>query len=334
MDEPQRAGRAVAELRDAHAPVDGAVPGRRVHARGLDDQRAVDAGDLLGVLGRERLQRTHEVVIATGARFDERTVDQSFLDDDVRHGREERHVGAWLQRQPERGEVAQLQPPRVDDDELGAVVAHGRLHLQRNDGVILGGIRAGDDEAVAVNDFGGRVAHGRRAERLEQRDDAGSMTETRAMIHVVGSEQGAEHLLHEIVVFVGSLGTAVDGHGLAAIALVDFHQPIGHVIERLVPARLAPLAAVERLRAPAGLLPRLADERRRHAVGVIHEVVAEAPLHAQVALVDDGIVRRRDAVDEVILDVQVQVAADAAIGTGGGDNSVGLDHVVSTPVSP
>ncbi len=58
----------------------------------------------------------------------------------MRHGREEGHIGAGLLRQPEGGVVDHLNAPRVHHNQARAVLLDGRLHLQTDDGVRLGGI--------------------------------------------------------------------------------------------------------------------------------------------------------------------------------------------------
>src|SRR5512138_2822739 len=75
----------------------------------------------------------------------------------------------------------------------------------------------------------------------------------------------------------------------------------------------------------------LPNEGRRDALRVIDEVVAEAALHAQVAVIDGRVERRGHAVNEVVLDVELQTASHAAVGTGGRDNAVGLHHAASAP---
>ena len=129
-----------------------------------------------------------------------------------------------------------------------------------------------------------------------------------------------------VIVFVGSLGAAVDRHRLRPITAIDLHQPIRNQVKRLIPGRLAPFTALRGRRACAGCLWRASDEWSCHAVRVVEEVIAKASLHAQVALVDDAIVRRGDTVNKLILDVQMQITPHATIGAGGGDNAVRLDH--------
>ena len=101
-------------------------------------------------------------------------------------------------------------------------------------------------KTVGLDHLGGGVAHGGGAHRLLQRHHRPGMAQAGAVIDVVGAEQGAEHLLQQVVVFVGGFGAAVHRQRLRAIPPVDLHQPVGHVIQRLVPAHLAPLGSGRR----------------------------------------------------------------------------------------
>ena len=101
-----------------------------------------------GVLGRELVERGDELGVAFGALFDKLLVDEVFFDDDMRHRAEHGDIGARLERQPQFGEVDQFDAARVDDDHLCAVLFDRFLHLERDDGMVLGGVRAGDDEDI------------------------------------------------------------------------------------------------------------------------------------------------------------------------------------------
>ena len=138
------------------------------------------------------------------------------------------------------------------------------------------------------------------------------------MINVVGAEQRAEHFLHQVVVFVGGFGAAVDRQGVGAVALIDLDEAVCDILESFIPGDLAPLGQIKCLGAFARFLRRFPNERCGHALGMIDIVVAEASLDAQVAVVDRRVERGGDLVDKVILAVQFEGAADAAVGTGGG----------------
>ena len=147
------------------------------------------------------------------------------------------------------------------------------------------------------------------------------MAEAGAVVDVVGVQQGADELLEDVVVLVGGLGAGIAGDGVAAVVVADAHQFVGHQVERLVPCGLAPdgLGA-------ASFVAVGADERGAHAAGVLDVVGAIAPLDAQHAVVGGHAKRRFDGVDVVILDLQVHLAAHAAVGACRTDNSVGDDH--------
>ena len=240
----------------------------------------------------------------------------------MRHRTEDGHVRPGLERQPHLGEVDQIDAPRVDDDHLRPVFLDRFLHLQRNDGMVLARVRADNHEHIVQNDLRGRVAHRRGADRLLKRHHRPGVTETRAVVHVIGAEQGAPHLLQQVIIFIRGLGTAVDRHRVRAVAPVDLDQLVGGEVEGGVPIGFDPVPVVgdlrlrDRLSVGADgedLFPALrlgpafeeiaAHKGSRHPFGVVNEIVAEASLHTQVALVDRRIERRGDLVNEVILDV-------------------------------
>ena len=73
---------------------------------------------------------------------------------------------------------------------------------------------------------------------------------------------------------------------------------------------------------------RAADQWLGQAIRAGHVVEAEAPFDAQVAAIDGAVEAAVDTVEQSILDVQVDLAADAAVGAGGLDNAIGLNHVI------
>jgi len=71
-----------------------------------------------------------------------------FLDDDVQHGIEQRHVGAGLELQHVRGVAFQRLAARIHDDE-GAAFGH-LLEKGGGDRVVLGRVRADHDHHLGV----------------------------------------------------------------------------------------------------------------------------------------------------------------------------------------
>jgi hypothetical protein len=181
---------------------------------------------------------------AFGALRDKIVIDQSLFDNHMRHRREDWHVRPDLERKPHLGEVHQVNAARVNDDHLRAVFLHRFLHLQRNDGMILGRVRPRDDEHVILNHLRCRVAHRRRTNRLLKRDHRTCVTQARAVVNIVRAEQRAENFLQQIIIFVRGFGTAIDRHRIRAITFVDFHEFIGGDIEGSIPIGGDPIPVV------------------------------------------------------------------------------------------
>ena len=188
VDKRHRVIGAVRVLGNTQRPINRCVLCGRVHPGGLDDQIAVYAGNSLGVFGGEFLHRSGEFFKTFRALPDKLFIIQSLFDNHMRHRGKERHVGARLLGQPERSPVDHLDPPGIHHNELGPVVGDRRLHLQRDNRMGLGRVRAGHKENVAVNDLRGRVAHRRGADRHLQRDHRSCMAQAGAVIHVIGAE--------------------------------------------------------------------------------------------------------------------------------------------------
>jgi hypothetical protein len=91
-------------------------------------------------------------------------------------------------------------------------------------------LEPGDDEAVGIHDFRRRVGHGRGADRHLQGDDGTRVAEAGAMIHVVRSDDGAEHLLQQIILFVGRLSAAEDRQRVRAMSAAGLRQAVGHQV--------------------------------------------------------------------------------------------------------
>ena len=117
-------------LRNAHSPHEAGTAERRI---GIDPGRlgyilGRNAGDLLDGLEVVLIDDLPPLVELLGAVADEFGVSQSLVENDLRHTVVERHVGPWPRSQPEVGEVAHLDPARVDDDQLRPSFDNGAAH--------------------------------------------------------------------------------------------------------------------------------------------------------------------------------------------------------------
>src|SRR5690606_38635839 len=129
----------------------------------------------------------------------------------------------------------------------------------------------------------------------------------RAIVDRVGPDHRARELLHQIVLFVGAARRADQRDRLGAVLIANRSQPRGDQIERLVPAGLAELTGFPVL-----------DQRRAQAIVGVGELVGEAALDAGVANVGRALLARRDVDDPLVLDVDIERAADATIRAGRG----------------
>ena len=73
-------------------------------------------------------------------------------------------------------------------------------------GMSLRGVRANDKYAVSVSDFSDGVGHGAAAECCDQTGHGRRMSETGAMVDIVGADNGPGKFLHQVVFFVGAFG--------------------------------------------------------------------------------------------------------------------------------
>ncbi len=290
------------------------------------------ARDLFYILGGKLIKRAGELFEAFGALGDELLVHQPFLNDYLCHATEDRYVAARLERQPQLGVIDQLQAAWVDHDQLGPIFFNCGDHHLGDDRVVLGGVRTCDDEDVRssifirVDQLGGSVAHRRRADRLLQGIHRAGMAQPGAVIDVIGAEERAIELLQHVIVLVGGFGADIHRQRLRSIPAVDLDQPVSHQIQRLVPRDRAPFRQVEGLCACASFLRRAAHQRSGHALLVIYKIVTEAPFDAQVAMVDWVVERRSHLVNVVVFQVQLQIAANAAVRADGPNTIIFSDH--------
>ena len=214
-----------------------------VRVRELADRVGRDAGHALRLLERPRLDRLAVRVEAGRRALDELQVGETGRDDLARDGVRERDVGADVEPEPEIGPLRRRRAPRVDDDQLRAVV-HGLEHVVEEDRVRLARVRAPEHDQVRGASLlvGARPAA--RTEHRRQTDDAGRVSGSVAAVDVVRAEDDAGELLRGEVQLVRRLGAAEDA---GQRAFVERPAEAGRgAVERLVPARrraaLRPLA--------------------------------------------------------------------------------------------
>ena len=191
-------------LRDAHTVGDRAAIGAGVEAGRFADLISRDPGDGFGPFRGALRDTGLEGLESFGAILDERLIGQPFGNDHIDHGVEECHVRARALADVQRGKACQVDASRIGDDERGAVIDHGGDNTHGRDGMGLGGVGAGHEDAVGVFEIGLRVGHRAGAEGARQPGYGRGVAQPRAVIDIVGAHRGAEEFLKDIVLFVGA----------------------------------------------------------------------------------------------------------------------------------
>ena len=110
-------------LGDAETPDDRGVAGLAVDVGGGLEIGGGNPGDLLDSVRRVALEQLLELLVALGLLVDEGAVDEPVAAHDVAEAEHHRGVGARTRREVQHAVVGELDPPRVDRDELAARAA-------------------------------------------------------------------------------------------------------------------------------------------------------------------------------------------------------------------
>ena len=210
------------------------------------------------------------------------------------------------------GDLHQVDPARIDDDQPRAL-AQAPLHLRSEHRMRVGRIGADDHDHVGVLHRIEILRAGRSAERGLEAVAGGRMADARAGIHVVIAECGADHLLHQVGLFVGAARRSDAADRIAPVLRLDALELAGGVADGFFPGHFAP--RIGDLGADHGL---------QNAILVRRVAPREAALHAGVAVVRLAVLVRHHADHFVALHLGFERAAHAAIGAGGDDAVLAL----------
>ena len=114
----------------------------------------------------------------------------------------------------------QVDPARVDDDQLGAL-AQPALHPEANTGWPSVGLAPMTMITSVLRTESKSWVPGRLAERGLEPEAGGRMADARAGVDVVVAECGAHELLHEVRFFVGAARGRDAADRIAAVLLLD-----------------------------------------------------------------------------------------------------------------
>ena len=315
-------------LGDAHRPDEAAFFGGTESHGGGDKIGLRDAGD---AFDGGRIVLFHHFphrVIALGLLGDEILVLKSLADDHVDHAIDPGDVAAVVLTQPAMGKGHQIDLARIDDDELGLVEQHRAFDVGGDDRMGLGGVRAGDEDDLGVFQLGDGIRHRARTQGGGQTGNGRGVAQAGAMVDVVGAHHRTHEFLKKIILFIGDARRSQAGKGIGAMLFADLAKAGRGVGDGLLPFHFNQHAL-------------FADHRLFEAVWTRCEIQAKAALDAGLAEIghlvsaldlDQGVVTL--AVRPAGLEVQIELAADAAIRAGGLNDLLGVlgPHPLHFPV--
>ncbi len=138
--------------------------------------------------------------------------------------------------------------------------------------MVLGGVGAGDQEALGLLEIRDGVRHCAGTECCGQTGHGGAVSESGAVIDVVGADHRAHKFLEEIVLFVRTSRRGKPCNGVGAGLFLYGLELFSHIADCLFPGRFLELAVYP-------------DQGLGEPVRVVYEIVAEAALDAQAAVV-------------------------------------------------
>ena len=149
--------------------------------------------------------------------------------------------GVW--RSQRRAYFTRSMLAGFDDDQVFILQARRPLDAGRDHRMVFVGVGADHQDAIGIFQFADGIGHRSGTERRGQPGHGGAVSETGAVIDVIGADPGAQQLLHQVIFFVGGPGGGPAADLFGAVLLFDFLQAGGHEVQGLIPGGLLELAA-------------------------------------------------------------------------------------------
>ena len=294
---------AAAVLGDAHGPENaGAIGLGDFKCDGLD-VFGCDAGDTLGVLEGEGLEGLFVGVEVIDPLLDEIQLGEVMVEEIFCYGVDPDGIGGGVGADEEVGALGHLVLAEVGDDEALAVQLVGTFYAGGEDRVGLGGIGADDEDQAGFFDVGDGAGVAAILDSTRKAHGGGGLAVARTVVDVVGADDGAGQLLHQVALFVGALGGGDEGESVGAVGGFDFGELGGDEGEGFVPGSLDEAIAV-------------ADERLGETIVRVDVLPGEFPLDAGGDAVG-GAGAGFDLEDVAVAGPDIEAATDAAVGADG-----------------
>jgi len=154
----------------------------------------------------------------------------------MHHPIEQRHIAPQAMLNRHVGETGQLDVPGVGYNQLGAFFL-GPEDPTSNQGVTGCCVGTDDKDAAGIFNLGNGICHGSTSESGGQTDHRGGMSEPRAVVDVVGADDGPGEFLCQVIFFVGNFGGDKDADAVRSVGVNDFAKTIRDNLYGLVPVR-------------------------------------------------------------------------------------------------
>ena len=221
-------------LADAHAPQDHRAFGLGKFTCHFPQRVRRNAADGRHGLWAVGLDVVAQRFVIAGAGGDEVMVHQTFVDHGVNQCVEHGHICVGFELQGTPGVFANVGHTRVSQHNFGTAFG-GVFHPGCGHRMVGCGVGANHQDQPGVFDVVDLVAHRARPHALQQRCDAGGMTQTGAMVHVVAAKTGAHQLLEQVGFFVAAFGRAKTRQRLVAKGVAQAGQFAATQVERFFP---------------------------------------------------------------------------------------------------
>ena len=206
---------------------------------------------------------------------------EAVVEDVVGDGGEPDEVGAGLGADEEVGARGHLVLAQVGDDEPLAAKLVGALDAGGEHGMALGGVAADDEDEAGLLDVGDGAGIAAVADGAREAHGGRGLAVARAVVDVVGADDGARQLLHQVALFVGALGGGDEGRARRGRGSFLISVNLSAMrVRGFVPGGLAEGVA-------------FADERGGEAVVGVDEVPGELALDAGGDAVGGAVARAR-----------------------------------------
>src|ERR1039458_2791732 len=144
--------------------------------------------------------------------------------------------------QKEVGAAGHFMFAQIGDDKLLPAKLVSSFDAGCEDGMAFRSIAADDDDKIGLLDVVDRSGIAAVSNGAKQADSCRRLAVTRAVVHVIGADDGAGELLHQVAFFVGAFRRRDEGERIGPGGGFDLSESARNQGQRLVPGGFAELS--------------------------------------------------------------------------------------------